>query len=115
MTLILSVAGPIGVVQVSDRLTSFVSGGRRRPHDPLANKTVLFLAKDAVAALSYTGKAYLDGIPTDQWMAERIRGDCKRTHPARGTSSFAECRCPHKPCLWCRPYSTFRLLYRSRR
>jgi hypothetical protein len=46
-----------------------------REHDPLANKTVLYLAADAAVTLSYMGDAYLDGVPTDEWIARCLRGD----------------------------------------
>lgn len=60
-------AGPF-VQQGSDRL---VTAGRR-VHDPAANKTVLFVASDGVAAVSYTGAAYVGDVPTDQFVAETI-------------------------------------------
>jgi hypothetical protein len=75
LTLILTLVSKVNVVQVSDRRTSWIPGSRREEFDPLANKTVLFLARDAAVTLSYTGLAFLDGIPTDEWIAASLRGD----------------------------------------
>jgi len=71
MTLITTLlAGPF-VQHAGDRL---VTGGPGGP-DPEANKTVLYLAKDAVVSIGYTGLAQLDGKPTDQFLAEVLIGD----------------------------------------
>ena len=58
------------VLQVSDRL---VTAGARI-HDQLAPKTVICRSRDALVCVGYTGLAYLDGIPTDQWIAQSFRG-----------------------------------------
>ncbi len=70
MTLVLSVATPAYALQVSDRLVS--KGGK--PHDPLANKTVVLGATDGLLVFGYTGLAFLDGMPTDTWIADQITG-----------------------------------------
>src|SRR5207253_2787336 len=57
-------------LHVSDRLVS--KGGT--PHDLLANKTVLLRAADGLLALGYTGPAYIEGKPTDTWIAETVSG-----------------------------------------
>lgn len=44
------------------------------PHDPLANKTVIFRASDGLLALSYTGPAFLARLPTDTWLADAVAG-----------------------------------------
>ena len=43
-------------------------------HDVLANKTVVLFARRGIVAISYTGLAYLSGVPTDQWLAQTISG-----------------------------------------
>lgn len=73
MTLVLTAATPAFVVQAADRLTTkkrvIVSA-----HDPIANKTVLYRASDAVAVLSFSGLAYRGQQPTDEWLAELLWG-----------------------------------------
>lgn len=68
MTLILTLVTPSQVLQVSDRL---VTRGTSR-FDEFANKNVIFLAKNALVTIGYSGLAYLDGVPTDHWLAEQI-------------------------------------------
>lgn len=68
MTLVLSVATPAYALHVSDRLVS--AGGK--PFDPLANKTVIFRATDGLLAIGYTGAAFLEGLPTDSWIAAAL-------------------------------------------
>jgi hypothetical protein len=76
MTLILSAHRGGIAVQVSDRLTSVTDRfGRSRPWDHTWNKTVLLLARDAVVAISFSGLAYLDERPTDQWLTETLWGE----------------------------------------
>lgn len=70
MTLILGQASHQFVLQVSDRLVT--QDGK--PFDQISNKTILYVAPDAVISMAYTGLAYLDGIPTDQWLANIIHG-----------------------------------------
>lgn len=68
MTLILTRASYQSIIQVSDRLVT--KGGEK--FDPLANKSLLLLARNGLVTLSYTGLAYIQGIPTDQWLAEKL-------------------------------------------
>lgn len=70
MTLVLAVATPVYALHVSDRLVSKAG----TPHDPLANKTVVFRATDGLLALGYTGPAYVGSVPTDTWIAEAVAG-----------------------------------------
>jgi hypothetical protein len=77
MTLILTQASPRYILQVSDRLLT--RGRRRKPFDPVSNKTILYLARDALVSVAYSGNAYLDETPTDQWMAGVLIG--KRLEP----------------------------------
>lgn len=70
MTLILTVATPEYILQVSDRLVTRVG----EPFDRASNKNVIYHAKDAIVCIGYSGRAYLDGVPTDQWIAQKLRG-----------------------------------------
>lgn len=73
MTLILSLAAPGLVAQVSDRQVTRMQRGRpARIHSPVENKTIIFIVRDAVGVLGYTGSAYVDGRPTDEWLAMQI-------------------------------------------
>jgi hypothetical protein len=70
MTLILSVSTPAYALHVGDRLVS--RGGT--PHDPLANKAVVFRASDGLVTVGYTGLAFLGRVPTDTWIAGALSG-----------------------------------------
>jgi len=70
MTLILARASAEFVLQVTDRLVSL----NQKPFDKLANKNILYIASNAVVTLAYTGEAYLDNIPTDHWIAQKLLG-----------------------------------------
>lgn len=73
MTLVLTAATPAFVIQAADRLTT-----KKRvmvsTHDPIANKTVLYRANDAIAVLSFSGLAYRGQQPTDEWLADLLWG-----------------------------------------
>lgn len=69
MTFVLPLATPLYVSQVTDRLVTFAG----KPYDPLANKNVLYCARDGVVAIGYSGAADVDDRPTDEWIA-RILG-----------------------------------------
>lgn len=58
------------VMQVSDRLVTCGDN----PFDRDSNKTVVFHATDAIVSLSYTGDAYTESLPTDQWIAQNLWG-----------------------------------------
>jgi hypothetical protein len=76
VTLILSQLSHRFVIQVSDRLVSQpVRGSAPRRFDSKANKTIVYIAPDAAVSMSYAGLAYIDGIPTDQWIANVLRGE----------------------------------------
>jgi hypothetical protein len=45
-----------------------------RPDDPIANKSILYVGPDGILSLGYTGLAFLEGIPTDQWLVEKMTG-----------------------------------------
>jgi hypothetical protein len=70
LTLILAQASRLFSLQVSDRL---VTRGNTS-FDAMSNKNVLFIARDAIMAFGYTGLAYLEGVSTDQWIAETLIG-----------------------------------------
>ena len=75
MTLHITYVSPHYVLQVSDRLVTRRSLGRPRPFDPESNKTVIYVARDALLSIGYSGVAYLDNRPTDQWIAEKLIGE----------------------------------------
>lgn len=57
-------------LQVTDRLVT--AGGR--PVDSLANKNIVYVARNGVISLAYTGLAYIGSTPTDKWLAEKLAG-----------------------------------------
>jgi hypothetical protein len=86
MTLILSTLYPDGAVQVTDRLVSLER--RSRPSeefDALSNKNIVFLARDGLVTIGYTGLAYLDGVPTDRWLARKLAMDESLQDDGRGS------------------------------
>lgn len=86
MTLIAAEASWRFAIQVTDRL---VTRGAR-PFDPVANKNLVYVAPDGIIALGYTGLAYLDEIPSDQWLAEKLIGERfrERRPPMLGVRSI---------------------------
>lgn len=82
MTLITSAITPRYVVQMSDRLVTTTRGDA---FDARSNKSVLYLAPNGLAAFSYYGLSYLDGLTTDEWIARRITGI-----PSTGAASGPE-------------------------
>jgi hypothetical protein len=81
MTLILTLPSARYVLQVSDRLTTRAQD----PFDRHSNKNVIFLARDALVSIGYSGHAYLNGVPTDQWIAQTLRGEDLSRPEERGT------------------------------
>jgi hypothetical protein len=75
MTLHITFASNRYVLQLSDRLVSLPSRGSLTKFDETANKTVIYVARDAYVSIGYTGLAYIDGRPTDQWIAEKLIGE----------------------------------------
>jgi hypothetical protein len=77
------------VLQVGDRLVSERRPGQPlTPRDPLFNKHILFLAKDAIVSIGFAGLAYVMGVPTDQWIASVLSGGSlpgPHGSPGRGT------------------------------
>lgn len=83
MTTILTFACPVGVLQVSDRLTSVQSQKpdpktgqpfTRTAYDTLANKALVHCASNAIVTIGHGGPAYLEKLPTDEWIAEKLWG-----------------------------------------
>ena len=74
MTLVLSATTPAFVVQAADRLLTKKINEKTRSFDPIANKTVVYRATDALVSISYSGVAYVRGQPTDEWLAELLWG-----------------------------------------
>ncbi len=74
MTLILSRISDAYALQVTDRLVSQRIGTNNNPVDLLANKNILYIARDGVACFAYTGLAALGGKATDVWIAEQMTG-----------------------------------------
>lgn len=73
MTLVLTGTASSAVCQVTDRLVTRKITGEG--FDALANKNVVFLARDGLVTLGYTGLAYLEGEPTDRWFARKLALD----------------------------------------
>jgi hypothetical protein len=57
-------------IQVTDRLLTQPKTGA--PFDRDANKNIIFHGRDGVAAIAYSGIAWIDDMPTDQWIVETI-------------------------------------------
>lgn len=74
MTLHLASIGRWGVCHVSDRRLTTQSRGLVRPWDEWANKNVVFHANDGLLSIGYAGLAHIDGVDSDQWIAEQIVG-----------------------------------------
>jgi hypothetical protein len=70
MTLIISQASEGFGLQMSDRLVKR-SGV---PIDQIANKSILYVARDGIVAFSYTGTAFIEQTATDQWLAAKLTG-----------------------------------------
>ena len=70
MTLILGSISRGGIVQVTDRLLTIGDA----EFDLRANKNLIYVTPDVRLAISYTGLAYLDDTPTDEWIARQIWG-----------------------------------------
>jgi hypothetical protein len=72
MTLHLSVVGRGVAIQVSDRHISYKGHPAGGLHDVYANKNVVFAPRYGLVTLGYTGLAYLEHVPTDEWIAHRL-------------------------------------------
>lgn len=72
MTLIASCFTSDRIVQVADRRVSAIRGKNSSIHNDFANKTIILLCRDSIVSMSYCGLAYIDGISTDVWLADKI-------------------------------------------
>lgn len=70
MTIILTRASIHYVLQVTDRLVT----SKGAPFDSLANKNIVYCARNAIVSIGYTGHAFLGDVPTDQWIVEKLIG-----------------------------------------
>src|SRR5437870_4953387 len=68
MTLILTRASALYVLQVTDRL---ITRGAA-PFDALSNKNIIYSATNALVTMAYTGHAFIGDVPTDQWIVETL-------------------------------------------
>lgn len=98
MTLVFSAVTPGFVVQAADRLLTKAVNQEPRPFDPIANKTVVYRATDALVALSYSGVAYVKSQPVDDWLAELLWGvPIARGPDGNGPAAFG---CGARPNAW---------------
>lgn len=74
MTQIIGVVTRRCVFHVSDRLLSQQTQAGALPFDRNSNKSVIFCATDAHVIAAYTGRAYLDHIPSDTFIAQSLLG-----------------------------------------
>src|SRR6266700_2531537 len=74
MTQHLSVVGGGTAIQDSDRHISYTHKGRPTAglHDVYANKIMVFAPRHGLVTLGYTGLAYLEHVPTNEWIARRL-------------------------------------------
>jgi hypothetical protein len=84
LTQILTAATPNFIVQVSDRLVVTMRGGEIQDHDIFANKTVVYRASDALVTIGYSGVAYINNVPTDEWIAAILFGEPLRGPDGKG-------------------------------
>jgi hypothetical protein len=74
VTLHFSASLPKYSLQVSDRRVTRARGLRLEEFDPDANKNLLYLAPDAIVSMGYSGGAFVEGVPTDTWIAQTLTG-----------------------------------------
>lgn len=77
MTLIITAATPLFVLQAGDRLITRESNKEIEDYDPVSNKSIIYEASDGLLAISYCGNAYVTGIPTDEWIAMQLHPGVK--------------------------------------
>lgn len=71
-------------ILVGDRLVSKVrqkDGHYIDDYDDTANKQIILVGSNGWALIGYSGPAYVEGIPTDFWLAEAILSDALPRHP----------------------------------
>lgn len=62
------------MVHATDRLVSLRHRTRFEPKYPVFNKSVIYRATDAIVTIGFTGMAFLEGKPTDEWIASTLAG-----------------------------------------
>lgn len=72
MTQILGVVTRGRAFHVSDRLVTRKTGYEFEEYDVLSNKTVVFGASNAIVTIGYSGQAFIEGLPTDSWIAKSL-------------------------------------------
>ncbi|MEX3763691.1 hypothetical protein [Paraburkholderia phenoliruptrix] len=77
MTLIVTISTPSCVIQAGDRLITRNVTGRIEEVDAQSNKSVLYEASDGLLAISYCGNAYIEGRPTDEWLAGLLHANVR--------------------------------------
>lgn len=87
MTLIITVASPLFVIQAGDRLLTTQSDGETKQFDDKSNKSLIYEAEDGILAISYCGAAFMRGKPTDEWIAEQL--DTRIKIPTDGSDPWA--------------------------
>jgi hypothetical protein len=71
MTLILNHLSHAWAIQATDRL---VSRGAVK-YDPESNKNLLLLVENGIVTIGYSGLSYLEGLTTDEWIAQKLVGE----------------------------------------
>src|SRR5260370_36839046 len=95
MALILTAINADCVVQGSDRLTTKWPAQRfLGEHDPIANKTAIYLAYDGPMVISFSGTAYVGAEPTDNWIPRQLAGGTITPTTDGPTAAFAH---QHRP------------------
>ena len=74
MTQIFGIVTRKCIFHISDRLLSQKEGDKFRAFDRYSNKSIIFTATDAHVVVAYTGRAYLDHIPTDTFISQSLIG-----------------------------------------
>lgn len=77
MTLLLNAVVRQCAIHASDRLVSLRPSRRgqdAKEWDAAANKSLIVVTTDSWLIISYTGLAYLEGVPTDDWIAGVVTG-----------------------------------------
>ena len=79
MTIVYSAITHLWAFQISDRLLTRTRNSSIEKFDPVSNKTIIYVAKNGIVSLSYTGTAYIGDKTTDKWIAEILHGKSLET------------------------------------
>ena len=63
---------PSSSCKFGDRLLTTDNNGRAEDWDAFSNKSLLVIANGAHVIVSYSGLAFIDSVPTDEWVAGLI-------------------------------------------